>query len=111
MESSALIQLLNSQPTVDIPHMESSLCHSPSAVGSTKKQAELRLVANKLKINEVPLEQKGRTAAQQPIQTGIKCDLSRFWKLMLNATSNAILMFDFKNDHDLIGIHLSLDIL
>jgi len=24
---------------------------------------------------------------------------------------NAILMFDFKNDHDLIGIHLSLDIL
>src|SRR5258708_40242878 len=52
------IQLLNSQSIVDIPHMESSLSHSSSVVGFTKKQAELRLVANKLKIDEVPWNRK-----------------------------------------------------
>ncbi len=58
------IQLLNSQSIVDIPHMESSLSHSSSVVGFTKKQAELWLVvANKLKIDEAPLEWKGQSVA------------------------------------------------
>src|SRR5260370_35677706 len=48
------IQLVNSQSIVDIPHMESSLSHSSSVVGFTKKQAELQLVANELKIDEAP---------------------------------------------------------
>ena len=57
------IQLLNSQSIVDIPHMESSLSHSSSVVGFTKKQAELQLVANELRIDEAPLEQKGWSVA------------------------------------------------
>ncbi len=40
------------------------------------------------------------------------CIATNFWELMLNAMMmKSFLMFDFKNDHDLIGIHLSLDIL
>ena len=63
------------------------------------------------KIDKVPLEQKGWNAVQQPIQTGTKCGLVWFWKFMFNAMlMKSILMFDFKNDHDLIGIHLSLDV-
>ena len=57
------IQLLNSQSIVDIPHTESSLSHSSSVVGFTKKQAESQLVANKLKIDEAPLEWKGWSVA------------------------------------------------
>ncbi len=106
-----LIQSLNSQSATDIPHMESGSCYSPSTVGSTKKQAELQVVVTESKINKVPLEQKGRNAVQQPIQTGTKCGLVQFWKFMFNAMlMKSILMFDFKNDHDLIGIHLSLDV-
>ena len=106
-----LIQSLNSQSAMDIPHMESSSCYSPSTVGSTKKQAELQVVVTELKIDKVPLEQKGQNAVQQPIQTGTKCSLVWFWKFMFNVMSmKSILMFDFKNDHDLIGIHLSLDV-
>src|SRR5258708_13260644 len=99
-----LIQLLNSQSVMDIPCVESSPCYSPSTVGSTKKQAELQVVATESKI-------KRQNAAQQPIQTRTKCGLVWFWKLMLNVTSiKSILMFDFTNNHDLIGIHLSLDV-
>src|SRR5258708_12056547 len=69
------------------------------------------VVVTELKIDKVPLEQKGWNAVQQPIQTGTKCGLVRFWKFMLNAIlMHSILMFDFKNDHDLIEINLSLDV-
>src|SRR5258708_39466603 len=79
-----LIQSLNSQSAMDIPHMESGSCYSPSTVGSTKKQAELQVVVTESKINKVPLEQKGWNAVQQPIQTGTKCGLVQFWKFMFN---------------------------
>src|SRR5258708_19123035 len=98
-----LIQSLNSQSATDIPHMESGSCYSPSTLGSTKKQAELQVVVTELKINKVPLEQKGQNAVQQPIQTGTKCGLVWFWKFMFNAMSiKSILMYYFKTEHDLI---------
>src|SRR5258708_17052932 len=106
-----LIQSLNSQSTTDIRHTESISCYSRSVMGSTKKQAELRVVVTESKIDKVPLEWKGWNAVQQPIQTRTKCGLVRFWEFMFNAMlMKSILMFDFKNDHDLIGIHLSLDV-
>src|SRR5258708_39394814 len=57
-----LILSLNSQSAMDIPHMESGSCCSPSTVGSTKKQAQLQLFVPNPKINKVPLEQKGWNA-------------------------------------------------
>ena len=60
-----LIQSLNSQSAMDIPHMESGSCYSPSTVGSTKKQAELQVVVTESKINKVPLEQKGMLCSNQ----------------------------------------------
>src|SRR5260221_6702220 len=90
-----LIQSLNSQSAMDIPHTESGSCYSPSTVGSTKKQAELQVVVTESKIDKVLLEQKGQNAVQQPIQTGTKCRLVRIWQFMFHAMSmKSILMFD-----------------